>query len=90
MQIGQTNIDNRDNAVYGDTTETRNGKDIGVPTDDKRKFSEHLAEKIDKANSTVGLVRGAFTHLDPVVFKPLCTALVRLHLDDAYLVWRPI
>ncbi|XP_076034505.1 uncharacterized protein LOC143021105 [Oratosquilla oratoria] len=75
-------------SMYGNISKTGNVKDIGVIIDDKLNFSIHLAEKINKANMLVGLIR-TFQHLEPYIFKPLYTALVRPHLEYANPVWCP-
>lgn len=63
---------------------TRSEKDIGVVMDDKLTFSEHLAEKINKANRIVGMIR-SFVYLDPTIFKALYTALVRQTRSGFYI-----
>ena len=39
-------------------------KDIGVTIDSKLNFGEHISEKINKANSIMGIIRRTFTYLD--------------------------
>ncbi len=70
-------------------TTTSARPDIGVVIDDKLTFANHLAEKINKANKIMGLIKRTFVHLEPATFKPLFTALVRLHLEYANQVWCP-
>ena len=62
---------------------------MGVIFDDKLKFGEHLAEKVNKANNIVGLIRRSFVNLDTEVFKPLFVTLVRPHIEYANQVWCP-
>ena len=57
--------------------------------DDKLKFSEHISEKVNKANKIAGLIRRTFITLDEKMFKPLYTTLVRPHLEYANQVWHP-
>ncbi len=53
-------------------------KGIEVITDKKLNFSDHLAEKINKANRMVELIRRTLIALDEEIFKALWVALVRL------------
>ena len=46
--------------MQGTIITTRKEKDIGVIIDDKLTFSDHLAEKINKANSILGIIRRTF------------------------------
>ena len=57
--------------------------------DNKLNFEEHMNEKINKANSIMGLVCCTFTHLDETTFLLLYKALVRPHLEYANAVWNP-
>ena len=57
--------------------------------DNKLGFSEHLAEKINKANRIVGLIRRTFVALDEEIFKCLYVAMVRPHLEYANQIWAP-
>ncbi|KAG7163715.1 hypothetical protein Hamer_G002947 [Homarus americanus] len=69
--------------MYTTIKKTTVEKDIGVVIDDKLTFSDHLAEKINKANKIVGTIRRTFVHLDAPIFKALYTALVRPRLEYA-------
>ena len=75
--------------MYEDIERTEAEKDIGVVIDNKLAFSDHLAEKINKANKIVGLIRRTFVHLEPEIFKILFTALVKPHLEYENQVWFP-
>ncbi|KAK4306192.1 hypothetical protein Pmani_021967 [Petrolisthes manimaculis] len=83
MKLGRTEIEDGGYHLYAGIEKTETEKDIGVVIDDKLKFSDHLTEKLNKANKIVGLIRRSFVHLEPEVFKPLFTALVRPHLEYA-------
>ena len=50
-------------------------KDIGLVTDSKLSFENHINEKVIKANSVMGVVRRTFEFLDIKTFKILYTAL---------------
>ena len=64
-------------------------KDIGVAIDSKLTFEHHMNEKINKANSTMGLIRRTFTCLDEGTFLLLYKVLVRPHLEYANALWSP-
>ena len=64
-------------------------KDLGVQIDDKLSFSNHISEKINKANKIMGLIRRTFVSLDKTSFVPLYTSLVRPILEYANQVWNP-
>ena len=44
-------------------------KDLGISFNDNLTFEKHINEKVNKANSLVGIVRRAFVHLDKDVFQ---------------------
>ncbi len=88
MRIGNTSVDDNGYIMYN-ISRTRTEKDIGVVINNKLTFADHLAEKINKANKIVGLVRKTFVHLEPATVKPLFTALARPHLEYANQVWCP-
>ena len=60
--------------------------DLGVSFNRDLKFGQHIAKKINKANSILALIRGTFEHLDKYSFLRLYTALVRNHLEFANVV----
>jgi hypothetical protein len=66
-------------------------KDISVLVDDQLNYSQHtcIQQKINKANSIMGLIRRTFTYLNEHNFKYLFQALVRPHLEYAAAVWSP-
>ena len=45
------------------------------------KFTQHISSKINKANSTLGLINQTFSYIDQHTFLKLYTALVRPHLE---------
>ena len=74
-----------------DTTlkQVKREKDIGVIVDEQLKFESHIYEKINKANSMMGLICRSFIHMDEDMFKKLFKALVCPHLEYANSVWHP-
>ena len=66
-----------------------NEKDIGVVIDPKLNFELHIAEKVNKANRQMGIIRRSFRYLDQKMFVKLYKSLVRPHLEYANVVWCP-
>ena len=76
--------------LYGDELEhVFEEKDLGVIIDMELSFEEHMATKIQKANSIMGLIRRTFSFMDGDTFKRLYTSFVRPHLEYANPVWSP-
>ena len=57
--------------------------------DDRLKFGDHLAEKVNRANKLVGLITSTFLSLESDILRSLFTALVRPHLEYANQIWSP-
>ena len=55
-------------------------KDIGVIIDSNLEFDKHVYFKVNKANSTMAVIRRSFQKLEEDTFIPLYKALVRTHL----------
>ena len=68
---------------------TSEEKDIGVIIDSNLEFDKHIYFKVNKANSTMAVIRRSFQKLDEDTFVPLYKALVRTHLDYACCIWPP-
>jgi hypothetical protein len=64
-------------------------KDIGVLVDRNLSFNKHITQKVNKANSIMGLIRRTYTFLDEISFRFLFQALVRLNLEYVAAVWSP-
>ena len=62
---------------------------LGVNFTRDLKFSQHIAKKVNKAKSILALIKGTFEYLDNHSFSRLYTAIVRTHLEFAYVVWHP-
>ena len=61
-------------------------KDIGVYVDQKLSFQEQIINKTNKANSTMGIIRRTFDHIDhknvpPIIQKPCPTLLRSIQLS---------
>ena len=70
-------------------TKSAKEKDVGVIVDDRLTFEYHIQEKINKANSTMAVIRRTYTYLDQTSFRYLFKGLVRPSLEYCNSVWRP-
>jgi hypothetical protein len=64
-------------------------KDLGVVVDKELSFDKMMDDKINKANSMMGLIRRTMTFLDQESFKLLFNAFVRPQLEYGNSVWAP-
>ena len=92
MRIGNSDIDLyayrlNDNGKAMEFSKSE--KDIGVIIDSKLTFENHINEKVNKANSIMGVIRRTFEFLDIKTFRLLYTSLVRPHIEYANQVWNP-
>ena len=56
MRVGKSDIVEQEYTMINRIPKINSEKDIGVIIDDQLSFSEHLAEKINKANKIVGII----------------------------------
>ena len=63
-------------------------EDPGILIDEHLKFSNHTAEKVNKANQITVLIRRTFVHLDMYNFNLSHKSLVRPHLEYGN-IWSP-
>ena len=73
-----------DGSIIHELGYTSEEKDIGVIIDSNLEF-----DQVNKANSTMAVIRRSFQKLDGDTFVPLYKALVRTHLDYACCIWSP-
>ena len=64
-------------------------KDVGVTIDNKLSFEQHISDKLNKANSIVGLIRRTFEYLDMKTLRLLYTSLAWPYLEYANPLWNP-
>ena len=64
-------------------------KDLGVIVDNHVTFSNHIAEKVNKANQIMGLIRRTLVFLDKHNFNLLYKSFVRPHIEYGKIVWSP-
>ena len=57
--------------------------------DNKLEFKERINKVVNKANSTLGIIRRSYTYLDRQNLDLLYKALVRTLLEYGNLVWSP-
>ena len=62
-------------------------KDLGITFDQNLHFNIHLSEKINKANSILGIISRNFEHKTETSIVTLYKALVRPHLEYANHAW---
>ena len=64
-------------------------KDLGVIFDNQLTFDSHMADKVNKANRLLGMIRRTFQYLDRESFLILYKSLVRSQIEYANQVWAP-
>ena len=64
-------------------------EDLGVISDSRLSFSEHIQTTVNKAHRVMGAIRRTYRHLNGENFALLYKALVRPHLEYAHAVWKP-
>ena len=94
MHLGKHNPNTKytlhiDDGTLHEITQTSEEKYVGVTIDDKLIYSRHIQIQVNKANSTVGLIRHTFKHLHKESFLYLYKSLVRPHLEYASVIWSP-
>ena len=64
-------------------------KDLGVTFQQDLKFSSHIAEKVNKANSALSLIVRTFDYIEKDSFILLYKSLVRPHVEYGNTIWYP-
>ena len=78
MRIGRSKAEKHEYTLKADIKpmeETIAEKDVGVPIDNKLSFDKHIIEKVNKANSIIGVIRRTFEYLDLKTFRMLYVSL---------------
>ena len=63
--------------------------DLGVTFQQDLKFSSHIAEKVNKANSTLSLIVRTFDYIEKDSFILLYKALIRPNVEYGNVIWHP-
>jgi len=63
--------------------------DLRVTFDSNLTFRDHMAQKINKAYSILGIIKRNFIYMDESSFILLYKSMVRPHLEYANSVWCP-
>ena len=64
-------------------------KDLGIIVDENLRFSNHIIDKVNKANQIMGIIRRTMVYLDKHNLTLLYKSLVRPHLECGNVVWSP-
>ena len=64
-------------------------KDLGITFQDDLQFTKHLADKVNKANSMLGLIHRSFQYMGNDMLIHIYKALVHPHVEHASSVWSP-
>jgi len=64
-------------------------KDLGVLENEKLDMSRQCALAVQKANGTLGYIKRSTASRSREVILPLCSALVRPHLESCVQLWSP-
>ena len=71
-----------------DLNQVTSEKNLGITFQDDLQFTEHLADKVKKANSMLGLIYRSFQYIDEMLVH-LYKAIIHPHVEYASSVWSP-
>ena len=64
-------------------------KDLSILIDEHLRFSNHIAEKVNKVNQIMGLIHRTFVDLDMYNFNLLYKSIMIPHLEYINIIWSP-
>ena len=64
-------------------------KDLGIIVDENLRFSNHMIDKVNKANQIMGIIRRTMVYLNRQNLNLLYTSLVQSRLEYGNVVWNP-
>jgi len=64
-------------------------KDLGVLVDERLDMSHQRSLAAQRANRTLGCIKGSMSSSSREGILPLCSALVRPHLESCVQLWSP-
>ena len=93
LSVGEISYNNKYSLVKSgkmeEMKEVSRMKDLGVTIDNKLTFKDHIAEKVHKAYSMIGIIKRNFKYMDKDSFLMIYKSMVRSHLEYANSVWNP-
>ena len=89
LHFGHHNSNHNYNLGRSDILAKNCEKDLGVLIRDDLKFSTHVTQAVNKAESALGVLRRFVISRDKKIFLNLYKSLVRPHLEYATTVWNP-
>ena len=69
--------------------QSKKENNIGIVIDEKLSFDQHINEKVNMANTILGVIRRSFEKLDARTFRLLYVSLVRYHSEFTNAVLNP-
>jgi hypothetical protein len=81
--------DSSDNQSMTYLDSVQEEKDLGIIIDCRLKFDSHINSIVNRSNRMMGIIRRTFDRLEPQVFRPLFTTLVRPILEYGQAIWSP-
>ncbi|GAB0186373.1 hypothetical protein GRJ2_001102600 [Grus japonensis] len=87
LHVGQHNPKHSYRLGGEQTESSSEEKDLGVLIDDKLNMTQQCALAVQKANRVLGCIKRSVTSASREVILPLCSALVRPHLEYCIQLW---
>ena len=75
--------------LHSELKKVQEEKDLGMIIDHNLNSETHINSIVNRGNRTMGIIRRTFDKLEPKVFLPLYTTLVRSTLEYGQAIWSP-